>query len=139
MKGVKFSERVILLASILFLAGLVSLVFTELEREYVGIIFICIPVCLMTQVFDFENKKFLQMFLACGLSFAIYNLDTNLYIAKFTGVETLLTSSSSMHWLGVLITTFISTCISMGIMGISNPRMIDTKPRIKKKYQLSEQ
>jgi len=62
MKKVKLSERAILLASILFLTGLVSLISTELDREYVGIIFICIPVCLMTQVFDFEIRNFCKCF-----------------------------------------------------------------------------
>jgi len=72
------------------------------------------------------------MFLAWGLAFAIYNLDTNLYVTKFTGVETLLTSSNWMHWLGVLITGFTCICISMGIMGISNPRIINKKSRHKR-------
>ncbi len=131
MKTFEFSQRAILLASILFLAGFVSLVFTELSREYVAIIFICIPVCLMTQVIEFEKKIFLQMFLAYVLAFAMYNLDTNLYIAKFAGAEKLLNYSGWMHWLGVLLTGFISLIISIGIMGISNPKFMDTKPYMK--------
>lgn len=132
MKTFKFSQRVIILASIFFLDGFVSLIFTELSRGYVGIIFILIPTCLITQVADFEKKIFLQMFLAYGLAFAIYNLDTNLYIAKFIRAESLLNYSNWMHWFGVLLTGFISLIISTGIIWVSNPKFMDTKPYIKK-------
>jgi hypothetical protein len=127
MKTFEFSQRAILLASILFLAGFVSLVFTELSREYVAIIFVCVPVCLMAQVVTYEASGLLDI----GLAFSIYHLDTNLYIAKFFGAEGLLNYSGWVHWVGVLLTGFISLTISVVIVWFFNSKFLDTTPCIK--------
>jgi uncharacterized protein YqgC (DUF456 family) len=133
MKTIEFSQRAILLASLLFLAGFVSLIFTDIPNEYVGIILICILVCLTVHTIDYEKKEWLQMFVFYGLAFAIYNLDTNLYIARFAGAKELLNCSGWMYSLGILLTGFVSLLGSGIIIFLCNPKLLYKKELVENK------
>ncbi|MFT7328031.1 MAG: hypothetical protein ACI870_000209 [Crocinitomicaceae bacterium] len=124
----KYSKYTLSIATTFFILGLVMLLSGSIIDSYVVLVLLVVPLSFLSRI---ETKnKLVEMFLFYGFAFAIYHLDTNLFLAKFTGADTLLLQEGFLHGLGVFLTHFAALFVSCGALLICNPNYLETLPNI---------